>query len=130
MLYLGFRERLFTPQLCTRHSASEITLVLHRHMASVVRNIGGGVLQNALFLRGNALTLFEMNGWYPVGALAGDADLLVKLIDFLKRQVLGFVDEEPHECDADEATAKPDEENLGLEISVPGTVVYQVRRCV
>lgn len=38
----------------------------------------------------------------------------------LQRQSLGFVNHEPHECDADKAEAAPNEENLRLKIGVFG----------
>jgi len=55
------------------------------------------------------------------------ADLGVELVDLLEREALGLVDGEVDESATDEAEAAPDEEDFGLQVSVPGARVDHVR---
>ena len=52
----------------------------------------------------------------------------VEEVDLLERQTLGLGDEEEREGEAQEAAAAPDEEHLGAEVGVAGTVVDEVGR--
>lgn len=81
----------------------------------------------------HASPLLERRRRPPVDALAGGTEpphLAVQLVDLLERQALGLVDEEVDEGDAEEAAAEPDEEDLGLQVGVPGPVVDEVGRRV
>lgn len=62
----------------------------------------------------------------PSNGLSGNADLVVELINLLEGQTLGLVNEEVDEGDAQETAAEPDEEDLGLEVGLAGTVVDEV----
>lgn len=62
----------------------------------------------------------------PVLGLAGNANFIVELIDLLEGETLGLVDEEVDEGDAQETAGEPDEEDLGLEVGLSGTVVDEV----
>lgn len=66
----------------------------------------------------------------PGRAVAGRLALVVHLVDLLERVRLGLVDEEVDKGNADEAEREPDEEDLGLQVGVSGTVVDQVGSCV
>jgi hypothetical protein len=55
--------------------------------------------------------------------------LRVELVDLLEGEPFGLVDHAPHEDDADEAAAAPDEEDLGAEVGVAGVVVDEVGCC-
>ena len=50
----------------------------------------------------------------------------VEEVDLLERQTLGLGDEEEREGEAQEAAAAPDEEHLGAEVGVAGTIVDEV----
>lgn len=60
------------------------------------------------------LLLGPGNGWLPANTLPSRTDLIVKLVNFLQGQALGFIDHGVHESDAEEAAAEPDEEDFGL----------------
>lgn len=64
--------------------------------------------------------------WKPSHRLASLVHFVVQFVDLLKSEALGLVDEEVDEADTQEAAAEPDEEDLGLEVGVAGTVVHQV----
>lgn len=66
----------------------------------------------------------------PAHAPSRNLDLSVQLIDLLKRQALRFIDHEIHKSNAQKAACEPDEEDLGLQVSVAGAVVHEVGRCV
>ena len=75
----------------------------------------------------SVLEFSEGHGRDPVGTLSGVRDLSVQFINLFQGESLGFIDEEVHEGDADEAAASPDEEYFGLQIGVPLTIVDEVR---
>lgn len=60
------------------------------------------------------LLLGPGDGWLPANTLPSRTDLIVKLINFLQGQALGFIDHCVHKSDAEEAAAEPDKEDLGL----------------
>lgn len=62
--------------------------------------------------------LSERSLWNPTLGLSCNANISIQLINLLKRQALGLVDEEVHEGDADETAAEPDPKDLGLQIGV------------
>ena len=75
----------------------------------------------------NAFTLSsEWRGWKPLHGLASYLDLIVQLIDLLKSEALGLVDEKVDESDAQKATAEPDKEDLCLQVGVTWTPVYKI----
>lgn len=75
----------------------------------------------------DALALSEGDVGAPLCALARRGDVVVHLIDLLKGQALGLIDEEVYEGNAEEASGEPDEEDLALKVGIPGTVVDEVR---
>lgn len=78
-------------------------------------------------LAGDALPLEEGDAGLPLGALARGAALVgVELVDLLQAESLGLIDEEVDEGDAEEAGAKPDEEDLALQVGVALAVVDEV----
>jgi hypothetical protein len=87
--------------------------------------IGQGVLPRAVLIR-NILNVLEADSGNKALALPRLADLEVELVDLLEGQTLGLVDHEVDEGDADEAEAAPDEEDLGLQVGVAGTLVDHV----
>ncbi len=68
----------------------------------------------------------EADLWAERFRLPGLRDNTVELVDLLEGEALGLVDHEPHECDADEAEAAPDEEHGGLQVGVAGTAVDHI----
>ena len=52
----------------------------------------------------------------------------VEEVDLLERETLRLGDEEEREGEAQEAAATPDEEHLGTEVGVSGTIVDEVGR--
>jgi hypothetical protein len=63
---------------------------------------------------------------FPPHTLSGNLNLIIQLIDLLQGKTLGLIDHEVHEGDAQEAACEPDEEDLGLEVSVSWAPVYEV----
>lgn len=69
----------------------------------------------------------EMDARSPfVAVLCFETWLLVHFVDLLYRQTLCLIDEEVDKEDADEAGGAPDEEDLGLKVSISGTIVDEV----
>jgi hypothetical protein len=62
----------------------------------------------------------------PLSGLASNSDFIIELVNLLKRESLGFVDEEVDKGNAQETAAEPDEEDLGLEVGLSGAVVDEV----
>ena len=62
----------------------------------------------------------------PLSGLASRTDFIIELVDLLKRESLGFIDEEVDKGNAQETAAEPDEEDLGLEVGLSGAVVDEV----
>ena len=75
----------------------------------------------------DTLALGEGGARGPVDALGGAGDLVVELVDLLEREALGLINKKVDEGDAQEAAREPDEEDLGLQVRVPGAVVHEVR---
>lgn len=69
------------------------------------------------------LDVLERDGRDEALGLPCVGHLCVELVDLLEREALGLVDHAPHEEDADEAAAAPDEEDLRAEVGVLGAVV-------
>lgn len=76
----------------------------------------------------DVLDLLERHRGHEALALPRDADLAVQLVDLLEREALGLVDHGPHEDDADDAAATPDEEDFGAQVGVAGAVIDEVWR--
>jgi len=86
-----------------------------------------------LLLHNRGLSVLEFSeghGGDPVNTMSGVRDLSVHFIDLFQGEPLGFIDEEVHEGDTDEAAASPDEEDFGLQIGVTFAVVDKVWRRV
>jgi hypothetical protein len=75
---------------------------------------------------GDALAMLPGLGRLPVFGLAGNANLIVELVNLLEGEPLGLVDEEVDEGDAQETAGEPDEEDLGLEVGLSAAVVDEV----
>ena len=74
-------------------------------------------------LAGNTSPLSEGSLRCPVHALVCPRHLIVEFVNLLKRPTFSLIDEEVDNRDADEAACKPDEEDLGLQVSVTWTIV-------
>lgn len=79
-------------------------------------------------MMGDTLAMLPGLSGAPILGVPGHLHLFVELINLFQAQSLGLIDEEPDKGDAQEATAKPDEEDLGLEVGVATAVVDKVRR--
>lgn len=88
------------------------------------------LIDDSLLLTQSTLLVGKGVRGRPGRAVAGRLALVVHLVDLLERVRLGLVDEEVDERNADEAEREPDEEDLGLQVGVSGTVVDQVGGCV
>ena len=78
---------------------------------------------------GDATPLRKGLGWRPLCRLSSAIETLylgIELINLLKRQSLCFIDEKVDKGDADETAAKPDKENLRLQVGIAVTVVHKV----
>jgi hypothetical protein len=75
----------------------------------------------------NLLLLRPGNGGLPANTLPGRADLIVELINFFQGQPLSLINHGVNKGDAQEAAAEPDEENLGLQVRIAGSIVDKVR---
>lgn len=69
-------------------------------------------------------TLPEVDCGYPVCTLPSRRDLLIQLINLFESEILGLIDEKPHERNAEEAASKPDKEDFGLQVCISCTIVY------
>lgn len=75
----------------------------------------------------NLLLLSPGDARLPANTLPSRTDLIIQLVNFLQGQALRLVDHGVNEGNAEEAAAEPDEEDLGLQVRVAGSVVDQVR---
>jgi len=74
-----------------------------------------GRVLGLLLLHSRGLSVLEFSEGHsrdPVGTMSGVRDLSVQFINLFQGETLGFVDEEVHEGDADEAAASPDKEDF------------------
>lgn len=76
--------------------------------------------------RNRSPDLRERRSRSPSHTLTRNLDLIIQLINLLKRKTLGLVDHEVDECDAEEAACEPDEEDLRLEIGISRAPVDEV----
>jgi hypothetical protein len=72
------------------------------------------------------LDLLKGNRRHKAFGSPGLIDLGIKLVNLLERETLGFIDHGPHEKDAKEAAAAPDEEDFGFETGVTRASVDQI----
>lgn len=72
------------------------------------------------------LHILEGDGRHEALRLPRVGHLGVELVHLLERETLGLVDHTPHEEDADEAAAAPNEEDFGAEVGVAGAGVDHV----
>lgn len=64
---------------------------------------------------------------HPAHRVLCHTNLIIQLIDLLKREPLGLVDKEVDESNAEEAASKPNEEDFGLEVCVARTPFDKIR---
>lgn len=74
----------------------------------------------------NTLAVLPGLARLPLLGLASNTDFIVQLINLLKGQTLGLVDEEVNESNTQETAAEPDEEDFGLEVGLSRAVIDEV----
>lgn len=79
------------------------------------------------FMRFDFLDIPKSGCWSPISAEPCAADFPIHFIDLLEGEALGFINHEIDKGDADEATAAPQIEDLGLKIGIAGAIVDQKR---
>lgn len=112
---------MFLNRYFTRFYSLDIILLGVRNLALLV-----ALVEHLATSSGNAVAVLPGVMGLPVKGLSSNADLVVELVDLLEGQTLGLVDEKVDEGDAQETAAEPDEEDLGLEVGLAGTVVDEV----
>lgn len=74
----------------------------------------------------NTLAMLPRLAGSPVLRFAGNLNFVIELVNLLKGETLGLVDEEVDESNADEAAPEPDKEDLGLEVGLAAAVIDEV----